>query len=100
MYFGVNYTASVSGATVVCVTCENCGDKYYYQLARVGHGRVHCPFDIGGGTEAQRRARERAKQSLRRKLDEDVEAIPCPECGWYQKAMTAMVCRSRLRWLP
>jgi hypothetical protein len=94
----VNYTASVQGTTIREVLCENCGEKYHYRLSRVAYGYVHAPYDIGGST-AKKRAMERAKQRLRRKLDEDVDPVPCPECGWYQWAMVPLLRRSRLRWM-
>jgi hypothetical protein len=33
-------------------------------------------------------------------LNEDVDPIPCPACGWYQKAMIPLLRRERLRWMP
>jgi hypothetical protein len=79
----------VSGSTPVAVRCENCKGKYYYELKRTAKG----------GALDKWVARAVARQRLRRMLASDCEAVPCPECGWYQEEMVPLVRRSHRRWL-
>jgi hypothetical protein len=92
------YTASVSGTTAVAVRCEECGEKYYYQLSRVAYGQASAMYGIGR-EEAKRQATRNAKRRLRRALEEDIDPVPCPECGWYQEKMLPLLRQGRLRWL-
>jgi len=41
----------------------------------------------------------RAQDSLARKLDQDVDPVRCPDCGWLQADMVRHLRRGRCRWL-
>jgi hypothetical protein len=81
--------ASAAGSTVVAVRCENCRNKYYYELNRAVR-----TFESG-----RERARKAAEHQLRQRLDNDIDPIPCPHCGWFQKEMISLLRSWRLRWM-
>jgi hypothetical protein len=79
--------ATAIGSTVVAVRCERCKHKYYYELTRSARGY--------GSSKEQ--ARRRAEVSLRWLLECDVEPVPCPHCGWWQREMIPVVRERRQR---
>jgi len=48
---------------------------------------------------AQERALNKAQDDLRRQLEKDCDAVPCPACGWYQEHMRPAVGRQYRPWL-
>jgi hypothetical protein len=42
---------------------------------------------------------QRAASELRGLLRWDCDAVPCPDCGWYQEAMVRAMRRDHLRWM-
>jgi hypothetical protein len=97
-YGGVTYTARVSGTTAVAVRCEQCRNKYHYQLSRTAYGRDSAPYGLGSKT-AKRNANKRARRRLEQMLEDDIDPVPCPKCGWYQEAMLGLLQGARLKWM-
>jgi hypothetical protein len=71
---------------------------YVYQIERsaLGQGSSVLFLDNEG---AARRAQERAEQQMAYKLKTEIDAVPCPKCGWYQKPMVDLVRRQYRRWM-
>jgi hypothetical protein len=79
----------LTGLTAVAVRCESCRRKYHYRLKRT----------VRAEAMSREQARRRAKQLLLRKLDCDIDPVPCPSCGCYQEEMLPLLLRPRLRWM-
>src|SRR4051812_41887993 len=65
--------------------CERCGCDYYYRMNLVGNGN-HTTYG-GDQFAAQQAADWAARSDLDRKLRNDVDPVPCPDCGLYQQPM-------------
>jgi hypothetical protein len=65
------------GQTTKVVSCENCKQRYAYELKRTGSNAEHLQHLLATGTEA----------------------IPCPACGWYQSNMIPKARRLHRRWM-
>jgi hypothetical protein len=89
--------ATEQGTTVKEVTCEGCGSEYVYQLRRAVHGRV-TTFLV----RDDKAATTHALAGLDRLLQTDFDPVPCPQCGWYQRAMVSRLKQLRTRglWTP
>jgi hypothetical protein len=98
VYVGVNYRATVQGSTAVAVRCEKCFQKYYYQLVCTAVGRSQAPYGLGA-EGAKKRALQNARRRLRRMLDTEIVAVPCPHCGLYQEKMVSLLKVGRLEGL-
>jgi hypothetical protein len=81
--------ARYTGWTSVAVRCEGCERKYYYELKRTARAE----------SSSQDTARRLAKQRLLKKLDNDIDPVPCPHCGSYQEEMWPLLRKMRLRWM-
>jgi hypothetical protein len=92
------YTADLSGATLKPVRCEKCHVEYVYRMERVGSGSgTSLLFLENQG--ARDRATQQAANELRGRLWRECDAIPCPNCGWYQQAMFEAMRRDHRRWM-
>jgi hypothetical protein len=80
------HTARAHGVTPKFECCENCGCEWVYLMRRSALAKKATLYGIGADA-AQQRANSRANKMLREILRSDVDAIPCPRCGWYQRAM-------------
>lgn len=80
-YFSKQLTATVTGRRLVSVTCQKCRTGYWYELSRVGGGRASAPYYLAQQA-AQARADRAAQKDLARRLEQDVELVPCPKCNW------------------
>jgi ribosomal protein S27E len=90
-------TATMTGRVVRDVKCENCGCEYVYFVRLRATASASTPMSIGQeGTRAV--AQGRAKLRLKELLRSGFLAIPCPDCGWYQKYMVQILRRRRLFW--
>src|SRR5262245_28222596 len=94
----VHYSASAKAKVPRFVQCEKCGHGYGYWLKRTGFGNASSFLGIGMSTGHQRAARD-AEFDLEMKLKHDCEAVPCPECGWYQKHMIPQARHERYNWV-
>jgi len=96
--YGMDYTSTMAGLVVKLVHCESCQAEYVYQLERTarGSGTSFLFLDNEG---ASARASAQAEQELRQKLEQGVDLVPCPVCGWYQRHMIPKAKRQYRRWM-
>ena len=96
IYYGRTFNSASIGLQLVEVACDQCGCRYFYELARVGSGTVDAPYAIGSA-RAERSARDKARRELDRRLAEEAELVPCPKCLWINDDMVAGYRRGRYR---
>jgi hypothetical protein len=72
---------AASGEVARHVTCERCGARFDYRLAR------SAAIDTVPLPSLVRRAEEICRERLARRLAKDVEPVACPSCGWMQSEM-------------
>jgi hypothetical protein len=96
LYVGRNYTAKVSGSVIKGVACENCGCEYIYKFTREAQGVGTSPYFLDNDG-AQRRSQQAAANALIKAL-KGIDAVPCPDCGWYQQIMVVKL-REKFSWL-
>lgn len=92
---GRGYTAVVKGEIVKSETCERCGTKFVYLMKRSAKGQGTSPMWLNNAG-AENRALRRADELLQLKLEKEIDLVPCPACGTYQKKMVA---RQRRRYM-
>jgi len=90
------FTSSAAGSVLKEVVCEKCGTQFYYELARRGVGQGESPYFIGQDS-ARHDAEEGAVRDLRRRLNRDVELVPCPSCQWVNQKTIRQYCAVRHR---
>jgi hypothetical protein len=92
------YSATLAGSVLKLVLCENCGVEYVYRLERtaMGSGTSMLFLDNQG---ARARAAHQADDRLRALLAHEVEAVPCPDCGWYQRSMIPKARSDHAHWM-
>jgi hypothetical protein len=79
------------------VTCEKCGHGYGYWVHRTATASTSSVMGLTIGrsdrlvTDAELKAQDKLKHAY--------EAVPCPECGWYQKHMLTQARRDHFAWL-
>jgi len=115
----------VTGHVHKRVRCEKCGAGYLYELRRTAGGhtsllilgfvalRILLPLltfrpiliiyriarlsdVIGWGRDE---AATQARKRLRKQLLHDVEPVPCPDCGWYQRDMVSEIRARSFTWV-
>jgi hypothetical protein len=96
-YHGTEYSVTLEASTAVAVRCEGCGQKYYYRLDCTAAGRCDAPGNYFA-KGAQKRAWQIARRRIRRMLESEILAVPCPHCGQYQEEMAALLCKQRYGW--
>ena len=78
------------------VSCENCGCQYLYRLSR----RIVQSYPVHTGSEEEaHRAARGVEKRIRKIAKRSVDAIPCPDCGYLQRAMVRSVKLEGLAWL-
>jgi Zn ribbon nucleic-acid-binding protein len=95
---GSNITATVKGRFPKEVECVECQHHYVYFIEREASGAGFSAlslFDQG----ATRKATERAERELAKKFENEVDIVPCPECGTIQPEMVDEARRLRYRWM-
>jgi ssDNA-binding Zn-finger/Zn-ribbon topoisomerase 1 len=95
---GVHHTAKAKATVPRFVTCEKCGHGYGYWLTRTGFGYAYSHWGVIPFGRPDRIVGD-AEVELEKKLKTACEAVPCPECGWYQKHMLARARQERFGWL-
>lgn len=92
---GQQSTATVKGRTYKVCCCETCRLEFVYTVERtgVGSGSSLLFLDNAG---ARNRAGARANQNLEKALQQAVDAVACPQCGWFQAEMIAAEKSKRL----
>jgi hypothetical protein len=96
IYFGRRYSAAMTGSVVRRVKCEKCPCEYAYELVRRGTGSGTSPYLLNNAG-AQDLAQKQASRRLRKQLENGMDPVPCPDCGWYQVEMVAEIRRRKLR---
>jgi hypothetical protein len=98
VYFGNSHTITLKGRFPKHVCCESCDHNYVYFMEREGSGQG---FSILGlfGDSATQKAEERAINDLEDKAENELEVVPCPECGFLPEEMVIEARRLRLRWM-
>lgn len=93
-----SYTATVRGAILKFVACEQCHAQFIYHMEREasGSGTSLLFLDNEG---ASRRASVGAESALQTMLQSECDPVPCPDCGWYQEHMHATIRKAYHRWL-
>lgn len=81
-----NFTTTQTGQVVKAVVCEKCQTEYFYVLSRksVGHGTA--VYGIGQASAAKH-ASAVAEKSLKQKLEQEVDLVPCPHCHGLNQEM-------------
>jgi hypothetical protein len=80
------YSTTLVNHALRTVQCESCQAEYVYVLKceGVGSGTSVLFLDNEGAKE---RAAKAAVDMLTEKLENAVDGVPCPNCGWYQADM-------------
>ena len=80
------------------VSCERCQCNYGYTVYRRAVGEAN--YSIGRSlARAKELATGKAIARLNKLLENAIEPVPCPACGWVQSAMTREVRRQFARWM-
>jgi hypothetical protein len=95
---GTHHVAKATATVPRFVMCEECGHGYGYWLTRTGYGHA---YEHWGFIPAERLDRfvTDAEVEVEQKLKTACEAVPCPECGWYQRHMRDRAREERYGWL-
>ena len=78
-------TSSIAGQHLKAVVCDKCKAEFFYELSRVGVGKASAPILFKG--DAPDRAGEAAHRDLFKRLDNDAELVPCPQCHWVNEEL-------------
>lgn len=80
------------------VSCERCQCNYGYTVYRRAVGEAN--YSIGRSlARAKELATGKAVARLNMLLENAIEPVPCPACGWVQNAMTLEMRRQFARWM-
>jgi uncharacterized protein (DUF983 family) len=93
-YYGKTYTYAQAACAVVGIRCEKCRCQYYYELARVGTGSATASYGLGTSS-AMQTADEKSADDLQKRLAEESELVPCPNCNWISEELVAAYRRTR-----
>lgn len=98
IYFWQTIQVTVTEATCRNIRCEKCGQEYSFvdEKTATCAGDSTYALDNAGATRV---ARGDAEKKVRRLLESEIGAVPCPHCGWYQQSMMRAIRRSRYRWM-
>ena len=80
------------------VRCEQCETRYNYVMERQAEAGSRRPFGIGAD-DAARDVRSEARERLRRRLADEVDPVPCPECGRFQAEMVETMLEEDYGWV-
>lgn len=83
-------TATKVGISIITVACESCGTEFVYAAKREATGCSKSVLFLDNQGAAERAENEAAK-ALGRMLTEDVDLIPCAQCGIYQASMVEWI---------
>jgi hypothetical protein len=96
--YAQSYTATVRGRFPKFVKCVVCELDYVYLIEREAKGEGTSLLFLDN-TGASERAGARAQEALMRKIEKEVDIVPCPACGTIQPDMAQQSRRDRHRWL-
>jgi hypothetical protein len=97
-YISQEFTSTARGAVLKIAQCEQCQTTFAYKLVRRVDGRGSSPYFLDNAG-AKERARKKAESGLREVLAKGFDAVPCPECGWFQAYMVPKFRREAFRWM-
>jgi len=80
------------------VLCERCQCNYGYTVYRRGVGQASYSI-FGSKSKATEQATRNAAVRLKKLLQNAIEPVPCPGCGWVQSAMLRDMRRRFARWM-
>lgn len=100
---GRKYTSSVTGSTLQPCVCEQCGKEYYYVVQRTAQSEKTSYLWLNNdGASAS--AQNEAQEGIEKILENAVDPVACPECGWYQAKMVRILKARKLLvlllWIP
>lgn len=72
-------SATMRGTVVKTIECAHCGCRFSYRMTRTAKAS-----DFGDAVGA-------ARAKLEHTLNEELDAVPCPDCGRYQAEMIPML---------
>jgi len=87
--------ASATGSRLKAVVCEKCQTQYWYLLSRLGTGQTSSFLFVGNG--AFLRAQKAAERDVAKRLDREVELVPCPRCHWVNQKLVSLAGRRKYR---
>jgi hypothetical protein len=90
---GVEYAATATGETLKLAECESCHAEYCYVLRSAAVGFEKNLFLMN--PNARDFSQSIAEKELRDALRDGFDAVPCPQCGWYQRYMIKTFNRRR-----
>ncbi len=93
---GSKHAAWLIARAAKTVHCEKCDIVYAYEVTRHGTGEAFNPLFLAGEA-AQKKCEEDAVKDVQRKLDQAIEVVPCPGCGWISEEMWGEARRLHLR---
>jgi uncharacterized tellurite resistance protein B-like protein len=84
--YGPEYKATSKGKKHVQVLCSNCDATYWYQVEREAESsaRSFLWLDI---KQTKKRAAEKSRDKVSELLQDAIDPVPCPDCGWLQADM-------------
>ena len=87
---GVKRVATVQGAALKLVVCEECDSRYGYRIRLEAQGEDHdLLFVDREGSES--RAQQNAEETLTKQKQNCILPVPCPACGHYQADMASLL---------
>lgn len=89
---GNKYTTTLAGTATKHVTCFYCGCQFVYQMKREASGESTSWLWLNNNG-ASYRSTEIANNNLNSKLQREIDAISCPDCGKYQDEMVSKLKR-------
>lgn len=98
VYSWTNVSAAAEGGIEKRHRCEKCKTWYCYDMERRIDAGRHIPFSVGVD-EAAREVQVEVRDSLRDRLREEVDSVPCPNCGWIQTQMVEQLRAEKFGWL-
>ena len=93
--FGTDVEATLFGAQYRLVHCESCNEEFVTLVERRAIGRHSQLYSLTASTYARETAMARAVAKLEKLLENDVEPVPCPNCGWYQPNMVKVLSKPK-----
>jgi hypothetical protein len=98
-YFGTKYSSRVSGKKVKAVTCERCQTEFWYEIARTATGLATAHYMLFR-ERARQRAEDMAHARLAKRLESQVELVPCPHCNWVNSDVVKKYRKGTYGWVP
>lgn len=76
--------------------CEKCGCEYYFVLSRIGTATGTAHYGLGQAA-AVSDARTRSSEQVTKRLTDEAELVPCPQCHWINSELVDGFRRGRFR---